>query len=501
MKPRDKVVSAQDVESSLYYCHLDCEEDEAVRASLQSGDEIKSLLDAKRHSMQMPQENITPAKRKSLPRTPQPEGTRPEPPPKVYPHFQRPSSALPGTLRVERKPVGRAPSHSDKLANNKVLSDRHFGDARPGNSTIYAQSSESTRGKENTKPHALPGIPPELPPRANSASSTYGGDFIVQTPKLPARPAELGGSQLPRSSNSSLPFLPNQPSTHFSITIIRRDPSSGGQWNVGKISKENALAQTYGGSEVPSANDVDMEIYTAGYDKFARQNGEEYGHRLTYKPFQRSLQTQKRNPNQSAARKSLFRSSVDRPRRSSDQIPQELLKPPNVAASDDLPTLCFLSPWNGICEFSTGASGRTLKCRHSPPARGNQVDPLLRRLGSSAISELRLNLPVVKSSGPKRPPLSASHSRTSFYSSHSGHRHSVSADSSSTFVSDDRDAWEDAEEERMDLSLGQERAGGGFGGKKAKLGKLIVEGEGLLMLDLVVAANMGFWWNLRSRRQ
>jgi len=37
-------------------------------------------------------------------------------------------------------------------------------------------------------------------------------------------------------------------------------------------------------------------------------------------------------------------------------------------------------------------------------------------------------------------------------------------------------------------------AGGGFGGKRAKLGKLIIEDEGLKMLDLVVAANMSLWW-------
>jgi hypothetical protein len=46
----------------------------------------------------------------------------------------------------------------------------------------------------------------------------------------------------------------------------------------------------------------------------------------------------------------------------------------------------------------------------------------------------------------------------------------------------------------MDLSLGQEIAGGGFGGKQAKLGKLIIEDEGLKMLDLLVAANMALWW-------
>lgn len=48
----------------------------------------------------------------------------------------------------------------------------------------------------------------------------------------------------------------------------------------------------------------------------------------------------------------------------------------------------------------------------------------------------------------------------------------------------------------MDLSLGQERAGGGFGGKHAKLGKLIIEEAGLNMIDLVVAANMALWWKV-----
>jgi hypothetical protein len=46
----------------------------------------------------------------------------------------------------------------------------------------------------------------------------------------------------------------------------------------------------------------------------------------------------------------------------------------------------------------------------------------------------------------------------------------------------------------MDLSLGQEVAGGGFGGKQAKLGKLIIDDEGLKMLDLLVAANVALWW-------
>jgi len=63
--------------------------------------------------------------------------------------------------------------------------------------------------------------------------------------------------------------------------------------------------------------------------------------------------------------------------------------------------------------------------------------------------------------------------------------------------------YEDADSspslDRLDLSLGQELAGGGFGGKQAKLGKLIIEEEGLKMLDLLVAANMALWWRAYER--
>lgn len=48
--------------------------------------------------------------------------------------------------------------------------------------------------------------------------------------------------------------------------------------------------------------------------------------------------------------------------------------------------------------------------------------------------------------------------------------------------------------DRLDLSLARERAGGGMRGKSAKLGKLVIEDEGIKMLDLVVAACMGVWW-------
>jgi hypothetical protein len=52
------------------------------------------------------------------------------------------------------------------------------------------------------------------------------------------------------------------------------------------------------------------------------------------------------------------------------------------------------------------------------------------------------------------------------------------------------------DESRLDLSIGQEKAGGGNRGKHAKLGKLVIYDEGFKMLDLIVAANMAVWWSV-----
>ena len=81
------------------------------------------------------------------------------------------------------------------------------------------------------------------------------------------------------------------------------------------------------------------------------------------------------------------------------------------------------------------------------------------------VSELRFNLPT-STKGTARDGLTVSGSRHGSYFSHRRHL-SEDGSASPTFVMD--------EDGRIDLSLGQERAGGGFGGKQAKLGKLIIE--------------------------
>ena len=79
------------------------------------------------------------------------------------------------------------------------------------------------------------------------------------------------------------------------------------------------------------------------------------------------------------------------------------------------------------------------------------------------------------------------------------HRHSTSDELTNNSLPSGMAKFLD-EYGNIDLSLAQERAGGGFQGKQAKLGKLIIEDEGVKMLDLIVAANMALWWRAYERK-
>ncbi|KAF3010278.1 hypothetical protein E8E14_003212 [Neopestalotiopsis sp. 37M] len=172
----------------------------------------------------------------------------------------------------------------------------------------------------------------------------------------------------------------------------------------------------------------------------------------------------------------------------------------------------FFSPWDGRCEFRTGNGGRSLRCRHILPMHTSQWNPLAdgldedmagakghKRHGSRSpkvkgndISELRFNLPSSelfnnKPSDSDRPHEARERTRDKILNS---------------MINKTEDDLEDEEYESVgfDLSLGREKAGGGNRGKRAKMGKLIIWDEGLKMLDLVVAANIGIWWNVWERK-
>ncbi|EEP80645.1 predicted protein [Uncinocarpus reesii 1704] len=134
----------------------------------------------------------------------------------------------------------------------------------------------------------------------------------------------------------------------------------------------------------------------------------------------------------------------------------------------------FTSPWNRNCTFGPGANSRTLRCRHTLPQSSHAPSS---PASAVTVAEIRFNLPTF----PSPPPRPGSSHRAD-----GGPKPRHSNDSlSSPF-----------EEERLDLSLARERAGGGMRGNSAKLGKLIIQDEGLKMVDLIVAACMGVFWGV-----
>jgi hypothetical protein len=86
--------------------------------------------------------------------------------------------------------------------------------------------------------------------------------------------------------------------------------------------------------------------------------------------------------------------------------------------------------------------------------------------------------------------------RASIFSKDVLHRHSRSRSD----VAPPPPTSNETHNQSLDLTLGQEKAGGGSRGKNAKLGKLVVEREGLQMLDLTVAANMAVFLRVYERR-
>ncbi|KAK7745802.1 hypothetical protein SLS53_002519 [Cytospora paraplurivora] len=197
----------------------------------------------------------------------------------------------------------------------------------------------------------------------------------------------------------------------------------------------------------------------------------------------------------------------------------------------------FTSPWDGRCDFRTSSNGRALTCRHTrnTTTQGG-FNPLvaaqaLRDAASSAtaadgtggaggeggggggrrsrargastsmpgdtssrvpVSELRFNLPSSDIFNNKEDRERAAEELKQGLS-----RLLVRSPGRENEYDDGED---EDEEPIFDFSgLGREKAGGGNRGKRAKLGKLLVHDEGLKMLDLVVAANMGIWWQAWER--
>jgi hypothetical protein len=381
------------------------------------------------------------------------------------------------------------------------------------------------------------------------------------------------------------------PQKTFSITIIRRDPSSGAQWNVGTLVGEEQAGSYSPHSRKPYF-DISIFLSTPGYGQFksspltqyydgsnggagknppglnmlsaANHNVEKpYNHAVSGSSFVRQLcmegssfWTRARQHRRSESDVPGAGSVTGRP--TSNSIGGARVEPSQVPVTEDPVDsepkgYVFTSPWGGRCKFSTSTGGKSLRCRHTLPSpisanSGGELSAPSQE--PTIVSELRFNLPTStvfnahapsnaaktlvigsgrlgkqklehirnKMSSEKmiRPPLPPRVPPTSYAAMYLSDEEAPPLlpprphlDASTTESSDDGgethaipapeervSGLPGEDESRLDLSIGQEKAGGGNRGKHAKLGKLVIYDEGFKMLDLIVAANMAVWWSV-----
>lgn len=511
IKPQQKVVTAQDVQSSLYYLHLDSVDDSRFLSSVEALDEDQ-LED--RDIRNVASLNVTNnVRRKPLPSS----SSRPEHPSRTVSQLQRVNG---GTQ--ERKPVGQSAKAGYPLSNKAA--------PRPMNPRLYPDGSsppEYSHKKPNGDLRRWSERPsmtlPKLPPRPTRIQKRDARP----TPPFAGRLEDsfaIDGSSFSRGQylepdgrDKSLGLARDESSTGHpsdaSLVLIRR--YNGQQWNVGIILNNDMDAVT--SVHASSGTGISIQIQTPGYSRLVgisetEARKEDVEERSC---FERHLRLSSHIERWDQSRQlELFnlmlnqqgiRPSYDLPRNNPQSLGgNEPVNSPTFGSSEHRPrtrnVFLLQSPWDGVCEFTTGIAGRAFKCKHFYTSPDPRFGP---GMHSAPVSELRFNLPSSRTFGTPRPksPLIESPrqtKRSSFFSSHASRRFSSSLEATKT--SDNGLLGPKIElEDRLDLSLGQEHAGGGFSGRQAKLGKLIVEKEGLLMLDLIVAANMALWWRVYEK--
>ncbi|KAL8915503.1 MAG: hypothetical protein Q9171_000068 [Xanthocarpia ochracea] len=496
-KPLQKVVTAQDVQSSLYYIHLDSQDDERLREFAESlnVNPEESSTDQEGRS---PNSFMGPAFERPPPEYPcialqsSPQSSLPAlPNPQVF----LPESPLLTT--IARKPIGEGARPESQAAHSRLMpSGAHPIGPRSMESSLHCPGAPGLRpaqGKENLIPRRWS----EQPPISQSSAS-------LKTVALGNTPASRR-DPVPSYSNTSRVRSSDQEdnlerqSFHFgtkdvSLTFIRR--YGGSQWNVARVFNAKQPGYHAENYAPPQPDDIVIHISTPGYAKYHLPSLLKPSSVSPQVFERRLLRRQRRSEDKILVDNSTSVTNHQPPRMSigSRNLSKPRMDKRRKRSPEGRPSgtkgYAFNSPWNGTCEFSSGVTGHALKCKHTAPEQGSQA---------VTVSELRFNLPtsngLAKASpnvlrSPDRP---RSSKRSSYFSSNRG------SESTYSEISDNIRTSGEHESEQLDLSLGQERAGGGFGGKQAKLGKLIVEPEGLKMLDLVVAANMGLWWKAYER--
>ncbi|KAI4189058.1 MAG: hypothetical protein L6R41_001725 [Letrouitia leprolyta] len=430
--------------------------------------------------------------------------TEPTVTPILHPHQRNPLNPSHGIAQIARKPVGNnvqpkldATSARSKPPNAHIMGPRamhgrlhsdHSPDDRLSHSKENLMPRRWSEQSPILQPSSIPksGFPSNMP---NHTHNTHYRDPRSVNRRTPSPPKqEVVSGPRPSYQRKST----DCEHANLSLTLIRR--YNGNQWNVGKISSTCDRSSLWESHSTTQSDDLSIHISSPGYTRFWPSNApgtsaaadDTFERHLT-KLRRRSQGTvlSENNANTINDRRSLmgidFR-RLSKPKLENPPVKAMDSKPSPENKSTNIKGYGFYSPWNGTCEFFSGISGHTLKCKHTAPSENSQA---------ATVSELRFNLPTSSST-------SVSNSRdlgkrSSYFSSKQG---SELYQAEEHIPEPSRD---NGGSDPFGLYLGQEHAGGGFGGKKAKLGKLIIEPEGLKMLDLLVAANMGLWWKVYEK--
>ncbi|KAE9987710.1 hypothetical protein EG328_001943 [Venturia inaequalis] len=497
LKPLQKIVTASDVENCLYYLHAHTPADE----SLVNPPEVETpqpvlepIQDLQWQPPVIP--TLEPARNSGVKR-------------KALPTM---ASATPRQVVASLNhhplpPVPPVPPYPEEDPNPFEANSVPY----KTNADLYRERTEAARKAQRVQPAP----PAQVEPSSNSFEEE-------ERPPLPPR--------RPTTDLKNEEFLkPTQAVTQ--LTLIRRHPATGEQWNVADITDPTVYeidTNTSHQTRKPG-QPLYIDMKTPGYFKFDPKQSKSFNRRLW---LEGSLfETSHRSDHgRYQSRESLDEDANGYLKRLHRESRQDLREPvmhrlsvENSQRRSRNRGYTFTSPWNGRCEFAPANGGTSLKCRHVLPSSGLVVEPAV----PATVSELRFNLPSTNAATSTRPKSSSSSTHRSIFHLH---RKSIgSHDSSSTCSlalpeSHHRRGQSDQGPERdwlggfpdgqgsperqvggagrnsegngskLDLSLGQELAGGGMAGKQVKLGKLIVEFEGLKMLDLVVASNMALWW-------
>ncbi|OAP58687.1 hypothetical protein AYL99_07777 [Fonsecaea erecta] len=475
LKPATKAsISIEAVQSSLYFLHVERPEDEALRKSL----EAARATEDRSH-------DVSRIQRKPLPPSPYvnyPAALRPPTPPKSYPHYQPPSPESKTATQAERyaaRGTHLRLSTRDNL-NVSLTSGKPVG-TRPMPSKMHDCD-------ENASPNPVENAQTQFnltrkPLQTTRLSDTHGYNMSYTGQD---QPISAGTDRNPQHSSLLSPssMAGNPQSGMLRITLIRRDPASGSQWNVGSIIQQTTEALL---------RKVDIELTSPGYNKFVQLEaggGTGFRRKVAYMQMSSddgSLLIRRRGNSTES-----FSNAAQSTSRRSKQA------------------YAFISPWQGMCAFGNGLDGKSLRCRHFLPGANPSMPGV-----SADVAELRFNLPwaslrlkdpnkkqashlsnLSHDSSITRPEVSSNKEqwRRSFQTLTHRARKQLSISDGDGSMEESTQLDKPGDQFRLSLDLGREKAGGGFKGHSAKLGKLIINDEGLKMCDLVVAACMGVWW-------